>query len=166
VGSPGGPPSQGLTPRCKKIIELALAETHRLGHHYVGTEHLLLGLLREGDGVAARVLTGSGLDLRRLYTEVTAALGGEVQVPTLNGPVKYRIPEGTQPGTEFRLKGEGIQMLRSSGKGDLIMKVKVEIPKRLNNRQKEILREFDGTTGDREYENRKSFMDRVKDLFN
>ena len=40
VGSPGGPPSQGLTPRCKKIIELALAETHRLGHHYVGTEHL------------------------------------------------------------------------------------------------------------------------------
>ena len=77
VGAPGGPPSQGLTPRCKKIIELALTEAHRLGHHYVGTEHLLLGLLREGDGVAARVLTGSGLDLRKLYSDVTAALGGD-----------------------------------------------------------------------------------------
>ena len=76
VGAPGGPPSQGLTPRCKKIIELAIAEAGRLGHHYVGTEHLLMGLLREGDGVAARVLTGSGLDLRKLYTDVTAALGG------------------------------------------------------------------------------------------
>lgn len=97
---------------------------------------------------------------------VTAALGGEVDVPTLNGPVKYKIPEGTQPGTEFRIKGEGIPMLRGSGKGDLIMRVKVEIPKRLNNRQKELLREFDGTTGDREYEGRKGFMDRVKDLFN
>ncbi len=86
VGAPGGLPSQGLTPRCKKIIELALTEAHRLGHHYVGTEHLLLGLLREGDGVAARVLTGSGLDLRKLYTDVTAALGGEPTPPTRSKP--------------------------------------------------------------------------------
>ena len=57
-------------------------------------------------------------------------------------------------------------MLRGSGKGDLVMRVKVEIPKRLNNKQKELLREFDGTTSDKEYDNRKSFMDRVKDLFN
>ena len=95
----------------------------------------------------------------------TAALGGDVQVPTLNGPVKYRIPEGTQPGTEFRIKGAGIQQLRGSGKGDLILRVKVEIPRRLTNKQKDLLREFDATTGDREYENRKSFMDRVKELF-
>ena len=86
VGAPGGPPSQGLTPRCKKIIELALTEAHRLGHHYVGTEHLLLGLLREGDGVAARVLTGSGLDLRKLYSEVTAALGGDSSSPPRSRP--------------------------------------------------------------------------------
>ncbi len=96
---------------------------------------------------------------------VTAALGGDVEVPTLSGPVKYRIPEGTQPGTEFRIKGAGIQMLRSSGKGDLILKVRVEIPKRLNNKQKDLLRQFDETTTDKEYDNRKSFMDRVKDLF-
>ncbi len=86
VGAPGGAPSQGLTPRCKKIIELALTEAHRLGHHYVGTEHLLLGLLREGDGVAARVLTGNGLDLRRLYSEVTAALGGDPAPPPRSRP--------------------------------------------------------------------------------
>ena len=96
---------------------------------------------------------------------VTAALGGDVEVPTLSGPVKYRIPEGTQPGTEFRIKGAGIQQLRGSGKGDLVMKVKVEIPTRLNNKQKDLLRQFDETTSDKEYDNRKTFMDRVKDLF-
>ena len=95
----------------------------------------------------------------------TAALGGDVEVPTLNGTVKYRIPEGTQPGTEFRLKGSGIQQLRSSQKGDLIMKIKVEIPKRLNSKQKELLRQFDDTTSDREYDGRKNFLDRVKELF-
>ena len=63
VGAPGGAPSQGLTPRCKKIIELSLTEAARLGHHYVGTEHLLLGILREGDGVAVRVLSGTGVEL-------------------------------------------------------------------------------------------------------
>lgn len=97
---------------------------------------------------------------------VTATLGGDVDVPTLDGTVKYRIPEGTQPGTEFRIKGSGIQQLRSNGKGDLIMKVKVEIPRKLNNKQKELLRQFDETTTDREYESRKGFMDRVKELFN
>ena len=96
---------------------------------------------------------------------VTAALGGEIEVPTLNGPIKYRIPEGTQPGTEFRIKGNGIQQLRGSGKGDLIPRAKVEIPKRLNNKQKDLLRQFEATTSDREYDNRKSFMDRVKELF-
>ncbi len=110
--------------------------------------------------------SGYNLLLEFPISFVTAALGGDVEVPTLSGPIKYKIPEGTQPGTEFRIKGAGIQQLRSSGKGDLIMKVKVEIPKRLNNKQKELLREFDGTTGDREYEGRKGFMDRVKELFN
>ena len=108
---------------------------------------------------------GYNLMLEFPVSFTTAALGGDVEVPTLSGPVKYRIPEGTQPGTEFRIKGAGIQQLRGSGKGDLIMRVKVEVPKRLNNRQKELLRQFDETTSDREYESRKSFMDRVKELF-
>ena len=57
------------------------------------------------------------------------------------------------------------QCMLACGKGDLILRVKVEIPRRLTNKQKDLLREFDATTGDREYENRKSFMDRVKELF-
>ncbi|WP_294522180.1 ATP-dependent Clp protease ATP-binding subunit [uncultured Pseudoflavonifractor sp.] len=77
MGAPGGQPSQGLTPRCKKIIELALAQSARLGCSYVGTEHLLLGILQEGDGVAARVIADSGVDARRLYGDVMAALGGD-----------------------------------------------------------------------------------------
>ena len=87
------------------------------------------------------------------------------EVPTLSGPIKYRIPEGTQPGTEFRIKEAGVQKLRGSGKGDLILKVKVEVPKRLNNKQKELLRQFDETTSDKQYDNRKGFMERVKELF-
>ena len=85
VGAPGALPSQGLTPRCKKIIEISLAEAARLGHHYVGTEHLLLGILREGDGVAVRVLSGAGLEPRRLLGDVTAAMGGEAPPPYRSG---------------------------------------------------------------------------------
>ncbi|MDO5435943.1 MAG: molecular chaperone DnaJ [Clostridia bacterium] len=96
---------------------------------------------------------------------VTAALGGDVEVPTLSGPVKYRIPEGTQPGAEFRIKGCGIQQLRGSGKGDLLLRIKVEIPKKLNNKQKDLLKQFDEMTTDKEYESRKSFIDRVKEIF-
>ena len=96
---------------------------------------------------------------------VTATLGGDVEVPTLSGPIKYRIPEGTQPGTEFRIREAGIQKLRGSGKGDLVLRTRVEIPKRLNNKQKDLLRQFDATTSDREYDNRKGFMERVKELF-
>ena len=90
VGAPGGAPSQGLTPRCKKIIELSLTEAARLGHHYVGTEHLLLGILREGDGVAVRVLSGTGVEPRRLPAAVVAAMGGEASPSPFRGGGKTR----------------------------------------------------------------------------
>ena len=93
VGAPGGAPSQGLTPRCKKIIELSLAEAARLGHHYVGTEHLLLGILREGDGVAVRVLTGMGTEPRRLHADVVAAMGGDASPSPFRGSGKTRERE-------------------------------------------------------------------------
>ena len=80
-GAAGDLPSQGLTPRCKHIIELALEETVRLGQPCVGTEHLLLGLLREGDGVALRVLAACGQDPRRLAADLTASLGGDPPPP-------------------------------------------------------------------------------------
>ena len=68
-GAPGVP-VQGLTPRGKQIIRQAASDANRLGHSYVGTEHLLLGILREPDCTAARMLTGAGADLNKLYTEV------------------------------------------------------------------------------------------------
>jgi len=79
---------------------------------------------------------------------VQAALGAEVEVPTLDGKVKYTIPEGTQTGTVFRLRGKGIQNLRGSGRGDQFVTVTVVTPKGLNEGQKELLRQFAATTGD------------------
>ena len=105
-----------------------------------------------------------------LYCDVTvsftqAALGGEIDVPTLNGMTKYNLPEGTQPGAVVRLRGQGIQNLRGAGKGDLYIKINVEIPRRLTEQQKELLRQFDESVTGKEYEGKKSFFDRVKDAF-
>ena len=94
-----------------------------------------------------------------------AALGAELDVPTLRKPVKYRFPEGVQPGQTFCIKDEGVQHLRGSGKGDLYVTAAVEIPKKLTEKQKEILRQFDATVSDNQYEKKKSFFDRVKDAF-
>src|SRR3990172_6224106 len=66
-----------FTPRAKKVLELALDEARRLGHNYIGTEHLLLGLIREGEGVAARVLEAMGADLERVRAQVVYLLGEE-----------------------------------------------------------------------------------------
>ena len=105
-----------------------------------------------------------------LYCDVTvsftqATLGGEIDVPTLGGMIKHNLAEGTQPGTVVRLRGQGIQNLRGAGKGDLYIKINVEIPRKLNDKQKELLRQFDETLTGKEYEGRKSFFERVKEAF-
>jgi ATP-dependent Clp protease ATP-binding subunit ClpC len=69
-GESGQMPPQGLTPRAKRIIELAIAEASRLRHNYVGTEHLLLGILREHDSVAARIIVATGIDPNKMYTDI------------------------------------------------------------------------------------------------
>ena len=79
---------------------------------------------------------------------VQAALGAELEVPTLDGKVKYSIPEGTQTGTVFRLRGKGIQNLRGTSRGDQYVTVNIVVPKHLTNEQKDILREFAATTSD------------------
>lgn len=94
-----------------------------------------------------------------------AALGAEIIVPTLDGKVKLTIHEGTQPGDEFKLKGKGVQRLRYSGKGDQYVKIMVEVPKNLNNSQKELLKQFEASTGDNCYKKRKGFFDKVKEFF-
>lgn len=105
-----------------------------------------------------------------LYIEVPisftqAALGAEIDVPTLDKPLKYTVPEGTQPGTQFKVKGMGIPYVRSSNKGDLYITIRVEVPKRLTEKQKEILRIFDESTTGKEYEQKRSFLSRVKEAF-
>ena len=95
-------------------------------------------------------------------TFVQASLGAELEVPTLDGKVKYTIPEGTQTGTVFRLKGKGIPQLRRSGRGDQFVKVTVEIPTHLSAKQKELLREFEGGLKGNNHTKQKSFFDKMR----
>lgn len=88
VGTPGGLPTQGLTPRFKKIIEQAVSEAAKTGCRYVGTEHLLLALLKEQTGGAAVILRDSGMELRQLQSELVNSLGGEFTPPFRMGKMK------------------------------------------------------------------------------
>lgn len=94
-----------------------------------------------------------------------AALGAEIQIPTLEGNVDYNIPEGTQTGTQFRLKNKGVANVKGVGKGDLYFTVKVQVPKKLNEKQKELLKEFAEESGEDHKEGKKGFFDKMKDAF-
>lgn len=98
---------------------------------------------------------------------VQAALGDEIQVPTLDGLVKLKIPEGTQSGTVFRLRGRGITRLRGAGRGDHHVKVEVVVPTNLTEKQKEILREFGKTLSEKNSGKNKDkgFFDKVREAF-
>lgn len=98
-------------------------------------------------------------------TFTQAALGADVEVPTLDGKVSYHVPEGTQPGDTFRLRNRGIQNVNSRGRGDQYVQVTVEVPKNLNEKQKDLLRQLDSDTGDKNYQKRKSFFSKIKDIF-
>ncbi len=98
-------------------------------------------------------------------TFVQAALGEELEVPTLEGKVRYRIAEGTQSGTVFRLRNKGVQNPRGYGKGHQYVKVVVEVPKNLTEKQKTILKQFASEGGEEIHERRKTFFDKVKDVF-
>lgn len=97
-------------------------------------------------------------------TFVQAALGADIEVPTLDGKVKQTIPEGTQTATVFRMRSKGIPHLRGTGRGDQYIKVNVEVPKKLNDKQKEILRGFAELSGDEVHEQGKSFFDKMRDV--
>jgi len=102
------------------------------------------------------VREGYDLIIEMPVTFVDAALGAELTVPTLEGKAKYKMAEGTQTGTVFRLKDKGITQLHSNKKGSLYVRVKVEVPNKLSEKQKTLLREFD-KLGKKE----KSFFERV-----
>ena len=110
---------------------------------------------------------GANLHLDMPISFTQAALGADIDVPTLGGgKTTFHIPEGTQNDAEFRIKGAGIQQLRSSYRGDLILHIRVEVPRRLSEKQKELLRKFDEASTGKEYEGRKSFLDKMKEIFN
>lgn len=97
-----------------------------------------------------------------------AALGAEIEVPTIDGAVTYTVPAGTQPGTVFRLRGKGVQKLQQSAgsRGDQFVTINVEVPKNLTKKQKDALEAFEATLDEKNYEKRKSFFDKIKDMFN
>lgn len=110
---------------------------------------------REGDDIF--------VDMPLTFTQVT--LGDEIEVPTLHGKVKLKIPAGTQSGTSFRLRGKGVQNVRGYGQGDQNVRVKVVTPKNLSDRQKTLLREFAELSGEAVDEQHGNLFSKVKRAF-
>ena len=107
-----------------------------------------------------------------IYCEVPlpvtdAILGAEIEIPTLEGNTKYTIPEGTQPGTAFTVKGQGIPFINNKGRrGDLIFQVNVEIPRGLNDKQREQVRAFANDCTEGNYGKKSGFFTRIFEKFN
>ncbi|MBE6691022.1 MAG: molecular chaperone DnaJ [Ruminococcaceae bacterium] len=106
-----------------------------------------------------------------IYCEVPipvtdAILGAEIEIPTLEGTEKYTIPEGTQPGTQFTMRGKGIPYVNSSRRGDLIFAVNVEIPHGLSSKQKEQVRAFAGDCKESNYGKKSGFFKRIFEKLN
>jgi molecular chaperone DnaJ len=116
---------------------------------------------------------GTDLHLEVPIAFVQAVLGGEIDVPTLDGKVKLSIPEGTQSGRVLRLRGKGLPPLQprldpaqlKKLRGDLYVKVFVEVPTRLNARQRELLEEFAAQSGHEVSPATKGFVEKLRDLF-
>ena len=94
-----------------------------------------------------------------------AVLGDDVEVPTVDGRIVQHIPEGTQSGTKFRLRGQGIQYLNGRGRGDQYVIVEVEIPKKVTRAQREALKAFEDSMKEDNYEKRKGFFKNLRDRF-
>ncbi len=101
----------GLTPGAKKVIELAVDEARRLNHHYIGTEHLLLGLVREGEGIAAGVLESLGVNLEKVRTQTIQVLSQPGILQKMEAPPQLK--------QEFELPGERYQLQDPIGRGSM-----------------------------------------------
>jgi ATP-dependent Clp protease ATP-binding subunit ClpC len=93
-----------FTPRAKRVLELSLEEARQLGHNYIGTEHLLLGLIREGEGVAARVLENLGVDLSKVRSQIIRSLGDNTEVASGNNATRSKTPTLEEFGTNLTQK--------------------------------------------------------------
>ena len=96
------------------------------------------------------------------YTQ--AALGDEVTVPTIDGNVTYRIPEGTQPGDVLRLRGKGVQHCQREGRGDMLVRVVIEVPKKLTKAQRELLQKLESELNEKNFEKKSGFKEKLKKL--
>ncbi len=94
-----------------------------------------------------------------------ATLGGELNVPTLEGQAQLKVPAGTQSGTAFKLRGKGIPSLNSSSRGDLVVRLIVEVPTKLNADQRAKLAEFAELMGEENSPMNRSFLEKAKDFF-
>jgi molecular chaperone DnaJ len=94
-----------------------------------------------------------------------AALGTEIQVPTLEGEHTLKIPEGSQSGTVFRIRNKGVPVLNGRGRGDLFVEVRAQIPSKLTKRQRELLQELDGLTSVENKPQQRSLLGKMKDIF-
>ena len=99
-------------------------------------------------------------------TYAQATLGDEITVPTVDGKVSYTVPEGTQPGTVFRLRNKGVPYVNGRGRGEQYVRVVLEVPKNLSSKQKDALKSFDALMGEKNYEKRRTFFDRIKGAIN
>lgn len=106
---------------------------------------------------------GSDLHYEIPISFVQAILGDEIKVPTLEGKVAFKIPAGSQPGQIFRLNNKGIQELNSNRRGDLLVKIKVVIPKKLDSKQQQLLKEFAKVSGEEINPEEKGFFKKVRD---
>lgn len=98
-------------------------------------------------------------------TYAQAVLGDEIVVPTIDGKVKYDVVEGTQNGAQFRLRGKGVKKLHRAERGDQYVKVYVEVPSNLSEKQKSALKDFEATLNDKNYAKRTNFFDKLKERF-
>ncbi|MGL4425625.1 MAG: DnaJ C-terminal domain-containing protein, partial [Cetobacterium sp.] len=98
-------------------------------------------------------------------TFTKATLGGEIEIPTLNGKKTIKIPAGTQNDKLFRMKGEGIKNPRSPYTGDQIVRIKIEVPVNLNSEQQELLKKFEDSLKDKNHKDKNNFLDKLKNFF-
>ena len=105
----------------------------------------------------------ASVDLGECLSFGQLALGETVEVPTLRGRAEMKIPAGTQSGKVFRLRGEGLPVFQGRGRGDQLVRIYVEVPKKLSDRQKELLREFDSL--EKESSGESSFFEKIVNHF-
>ena len=109
---------------------------------------------------------GADIFCRVPISVTTAALGGEVEVPTIDGgKTRVRVPDGAQTGKQFRLKGKGMPVMRTSKVGDMYIQVVVETPRNLSRRQRELLEEFEKASSAETHPESTGFLARVRDFF-